>query len=187
MPGSKEYKKAWYETNKERILLKAKEYRKRPEVIERNKNYKRDKNKQYKTQKIWRDKNKSKILNYRKNWTAKNPTYFSEYYEKNKKHIKLRVCEYFKTPQGKIVLSRVKHHRRNGTKSTLTLLEWLEIIDKQDNRCNICKCKFTAVRKKPTKDHIIPASRGGALVKENVQALCLKCNIKKGTQLPGLL
>lgn len=31
-------------------------------------------------------------------------------------------------------------------------------------------------------DHVIPVSRGGLDVRENLQALCLQCNVEKGTK-----
>jgi hypothetical protein len=62
--------------------------------------------------------------------------------------------------------------------ATLTMKEWYKILLGQDFKCQKCKRKFTK-NNIPTMDHIIPYSKGGVLTRENVQALCMKCNLKK--------
>jgi len=56
------------------------------------------------------------------------------------------------------------------------------VLARDDNCCQYCG------RRLPTHqlslDHVIPRSRGGATVWENVVCACLKCNIKKGGRTP---
>ncbi len=70
----------------------------------------------------------------------------------------------------------VKEHHSN-----VTLQDWKNILNKQNNICLSCNQLFSD-KNKPTQDHIIPLSRGGWHNKENIQALCLKCNSKKGAK-----
>jgi 5-methylcytosine-specific restriction endonuclease McrA len=64
--------------------------------------------------------------------------------------------------------------------ATLTSDEWEAIKKSQENRCGIC-----LKNKKLTRDHIIPLSKGGQHIKENIQALCRSCNSRKGNRIMG--
>lgn len=74
--------------------------------------------------------------------------------------------------------ARDSHRKRGGGKITLTLKEWWNIVESQSNKCTTCGIEFNRDTR-ATIDHIIPASAGGELSKENVQALCGRCNSKK--------
>jgi 5-methylcytosine-specific restriction endonuclease McrA len=98
-------------------------------------------------------------------------------YERNKK--------YYDDGPGKILASRAKHKRRDiesNLDNTLTLEQWEKILSNQGNKCAICGKRFCKSRP-PTKDHIIPVSKGGGLTFENVQALCKSCNCSKGNKI----
>jgi 5-methylcytosine-specific restriction endonuclease McrA len=86
-----------------------------------------------------------------------------------------------KTPGGRVADTRHSHRRRTlktQTACTLTLKQWLRILEMQNNHCAHCGVEFTELVR-PTKDHIIPLSKGGGLTFGNVQALCQSCNSKK--------
>jgi 5-methylcytosine-specific restriction endonuclease McrA len=103
----------------------------------------------------------------------------------NAEIIKTKQREYNKTPKGKLNDSRHGHKRRclsKQTPCTLTLIQWEKIIESQGNKCAICGKRFCKSRP-PTKDHIIPLSKGGGLTFENVQALCKSCNSSKQNKL----
>lgn len=62
-----------------------------------------------------------------------------------------------------------------------TFGEW-ELLKKQyGHTCPSCKISEPEI--KLTIDHIIPLSRGGSDLIENIQPLCLKCNLKKHTKI----
>jgi len=103
-------------------------------------------------------------------------------YEKSEKG-KIAHKRYDQSPLGKISRARRKSRRRIqelNTRNDLTLLQWDQILRTQRNKCNHCGVNFGS--KLPTKDHIIPVSRGGGLTKNNVQALCGSCNSSKGNK-----
>ena len=66
---------------------------------------------------------------------------------------------------------------------THTYGEW-ELLKKQYNyTCPCCGLSepFNQKSKYLTEDHIIPLSKGGSDLIENIQPLCLSCNVKKHT------
>lgn len=64
---------------------------------------------------------------------------------------------------------------------TLTWDEWLEIIREHGNRCFYCQREFDLFLK-PTQDHVIPVSKGGHHIKENVRPACRRCNSSKNNR-----
>jgi len=69
--------------------------------------------------------------------------------------------------------ARIKH---NG--GYFTWEEWIELKNKQGNKCLACK-RFDL---KLVADHVIPLSKGGSNSIGNIQVLCLRCNAKKYTK-----
>jgi 5-methylcytosine-specific restriction endonuclease McrA len=63
-----------------------------------------------------------------------------------------------------------------------TKLEWEQLLIKTGNICLCCKEK-----KKLTKDHIIPLSKGGTDQISNLQPLCQDCNTHKWTKTTNYL
>ena len=53
---------------------------------------------------------------------------------------------------------------------------------RDENRCQYCSGKFSP--QKLSLDHVIPRSRGGQTIWENIVCACLKCNVRKGGQTP---
>ena len=57
----------------------------------------------------------------------------------------------------------------------------LSIMAKSDYRCVLCGIDLRLVQ--PHIDHIIPIAKGGPDTQDNMQALCQKCNLKKGKRI----
>ena len=74
----------------------------------------------------------------------------------------------------------------------ISMRDFAIIKKSQDYRCRICEIKegtiiITSkglVRIKLTQDHIIPLSKGGKNIFQNIQALCFRCNGNKGNVYP---
>mgnify|MGYP001559615561 CR=1 FL=1 len=56
----------------------------------------------------------------------------------------------------------------------VTAEDWLEIVERHKHRCYYC-----GKRKVLTLDHVIPISKGGKHMKENIVPACRSCNSKK--------
>lgn len=89
------------------------------------------------------------------------------------------VRRWWMSPSGKAKSAR-NHSRRRVRKNilaTLTVEEWEGIKKQYKHRCVYC-----GEKKKLTMDHIIPLSKGGHHIKENIVPACLSCNAKKGNK-----
>jgi 5-methylcytosine-specific restriction endonuclease McrA len=118
----------------------------------------------------YNDTHRNERTVYKKMWGVLNPD-----------KIRAQIKRYAQTSKGKFAFSKAIYNyksRVSNLECTLTLEEWNNIIKKQKNKCARCGKNFTKSRA-PAKDHIIPASKGGGLTRENVQALCKSCNSKK--------
>lgn len=69
----------------------------------------------------------------------------------------------------------------NGPFDETITIDWL--IARDYGLCQLCGQCVTTGRNKPTIDHIIPVSLGGAHIKSNVQLACWLCNASKGARL----
>lgn len=69
---------------------------------------------------------------------------------------------------------RVQKHlsrsRKQGVAATLTLEEWLAILDAHDWKCAYCEGPFESV------EHVIPLHFGGGTTAENCVPACIACN-----------
>ena len=89
---------------------------------------------------------------------------------------------YYKANSHRLILKA--HARRrvyDPALDTLTGPEWKQILVDQGGLCAKCKSRFNS-KLPPTRDHILPSSKGGYLTKENSQGLCRGCNSSKGTK-----
>jgi 5-methylcytosine-specific restriction endonuclease McrA len=64
-----------------------------------------------------------------------------------------------------------------GLEHTLTLSEWLDILNTYNRKCAYCNKPFTDL------DHFIPISKGGGTTKENSIPACGHCNNQKSNKL----
>lgn len=60
-----------------------------------------------------------------------------------------------------------------------------EIFARDRGRCKICGCELSMDTKwphprTPTRDHVVPLSKGGTHERGNLQLACAECNIRKG-------
>jgi 5-methylcytosine-specific restriction endonuclease McrA len=159
---------------------------------------------------VWRaagstPEQKAKKAAYRKSKAAEIKARKAEYRRKNRDRIREYNKQYraarpgfevacarrwqSKNPEKfKAIGARASHRRRAreaNTVNDLTAEQWQEIIDAQDNRCALCRTQFGFLEK-PTRDHVIPLTKGGGLTASNTMALCHGCNASKGNRLVKL-
>jgi len=109
-------------------------------------------------------RSKPKIIAYQKIYTKNNPEKVRQYARNYYKNHSTTVCL-------KKRLRKVK----------ISPQEWIDLCQRQSNRCAWCLKQFTP--ETLTIDHFHPISKGGGNELTNIQALCFPCNIKKGNRI----
>lgn len=128
---------------------------------------------------------------YYESWRQTNPTYNSVYYHANKEREierhriwRLNNLEYVRErhrvwfqvhPEARQVLQQRRRARKMGLPKTLTREQWIAIKSAYKQCCAYCgkKPKFL------TQDHVVPISKGGGTVADNIVPACKSCNSKK--------
>lgn len=81
-------------------------------------------------------------------------------------------------PQGIREQNRLRDAARRAAGGDLSLVAWRAIKERYRHRC-LC-CGTQGSEENPlTIDHVIPVSRGGRHTADNIQPLCLQCNMRK--------
>ena len=104
-----------------------------------------------------------------------------EWYQKNKILIKEKRRQYY-IDNIDIVKHRTKmaKARRRNAEGSFTLKQWRELKAKYNYTCLCCKKQEPEI--KLTIDHIKPISLNGTNYINNIQPLCLTCNISKSAK-----
>lgn len=144
---------------------------------------------------------KMKKIERQKRFFKNHPNYFKSYVRKNKRiydsvkekdrYIKIkdyinkkRRERYKKNLEKSRLYSKIRKHQRR-TAGTIDYNEWIKKCNLLGNKCQMCGKSSDIV--KLTIDHILPISKGGTNILENLQPLCLSCNSKKGSKIIWVL
>lgn len=186
---NKEYHKIYYINNKQKIQEYHKNHhaKNKQKINERQKKYyANNKEKISGRQKVYYANNKEKISENRQKHLTKNKQEIKEYHKNYHTVNRDKILEYkkvyFKTDKGKITAAKSRHNRRSReskTLNTLTAQQVNIILFLQNYKCIYPDCNEYFDIVKPTIDHIVPVSKGGSLIKENIQYLCQKHNSEK--------
>lgn len=146
--------------------------------------------------KKWREKHPEYDREHYLKFKEDNPEYGRERYKKDKEKMnavakqwaldnpeeRLAITKkYQRTEKGRANHQRCLTKRRANMKdiiNTLTMQEWLDILEQCSYRCVYCGVEFEC-ENLPTRDHIIPISKDGNNTKENIVPACRSCNSKK--------
>lgn len=167
--------KKYQETHKEQTRKAKREY------YHRNK----DKQRQYDIE------NKEARSAYKMKWAKENPDKVKASRERRADVIKEHKKKYNEThreeatertrkwKQANPERAKANEHRREAKKrgngGSFTTDEWIALCEKYNYTCLCCgrnDAKLTA-------DHVIPVSKGGSSLIDNIQPLCAPCNSKK--------
>jgi 5-methylcytosine-specific restriction endonuclease McrA len=128
------------------------------------------------------DRNKDKLKACRLIWFAANHERlrecWREYAQKNLKRINAYHREYRRR---KPEFEQSKRHARRARKKAggrFTPAEFKALCEQYEGKCLACGC----TPEKLSPDHVIPLSKGGMNTIDNIQPLCLICNIRKGAK-----
>lgn len=111
---------------------------------------------------------------YQREYRAKNGNRRQRY---GKEYSKEQDRKYNQSEKGKINHKNGKYRRRGRTVGTIKAKDWKAMVMKYNHKCLRC-----GAEKPLTVDHVIPLSKGGLNTIENVQPLCMECNLWKGTK-----
>jgi len=184
--------KRYRENNADVLKEHAKLYRcaNKQEISERSKVYRMQNSELLKQKKRERFAANSEVLNARHRAKhQQNKDYDNaktkEYRDANREKIRVSDRAYYLNPIRQAKTKWYSHNRRQrilNSDASLTVKQWMRIIEMQNNKCSNCGRMF-GEHLKPTRDHIIPVSLGGGLTFGNVQALCHSCNCKKSSSV----
>ena len=177
----KEYIRRYHKEYREEIIEKRKGYFKKYWLKNREKGlaysreyYKNNLEKEKEYQRQYYDKNREKMLAYSKKYREEHKEYYDE-----------KIRTWSKTEKGKLRSQRGCTKRRARERemiNTLTAKEWADTLETYNYRCAYCGVEFNC-ELPPTKDHVIPISKGGHNIKENVVPACKSCNSRKWNKL----
>lgn len=111
----------------------------------------------------FRKTDKAKAIRLRRRQSPQGQAYEREYQRTHK--------------QERAIREQKRRALKKGSGGSFSLIEWRELCERFGNKCLAC-CQS----QKLTVDHVIPISKGGSNFIENIQPLCMKCNLEKGTQ-----
>lgn len=87
--------------------------------------------------------------------------------------------EYRRThPRNRRAEKQRRRARLRGSNGSFTTAEWSALCHFYEDRCLSCEAQVPL-----TVDHIVPLSLGGSNTIQNIQPLCMACNVAKGTQV----
>lgn len=152
------------------------EYRKRPEVIRRERE---------RLAKAYAE-NKAVLLERRKARYAANPQAAlaknREWREKNlEKHRALCRGWAKENPEAMRAIVAKRRAIRLSAEGSYAASDVEAMLARQGGLCNHCRVDFGA---RFHVDHVIPLSRGGSNWPDNLQLLCVPCNLSKADKLP---
>jgi 5-methylcytosine-specific restriction endonuclease McrA len=111
--------------------------------------------------------------------------YHRRHYEQNRDSYGNRANKWVKNnPDKRRAIVRIHAHKRRawkrGSDGSFTQQEWLLVCEYCHNECLCCGKREPDITLTP--DHIVPLSRGGSNTIDNIQPLCLTCNISKNAR-----
>lgn len=128
--------------------------------------------------KDWRKRNRDKANDTSKRWRKNHPEQMRELYKVS------RDVWNANNPEKAAAIAKSRRSRRDArlkAGGSFTPQEWLALVDATGHICLCCKTPDTIRRL--TVDHVVPLAKGGANTIDNLQPLCLPCNVKKGTSV----
>jgi len=185
--------KEYYLRNKERKLLKQKQwyeenkvqvqqyYQENKEVIceKKREHYKENIKKERLRTKLWKKNNRERVIAYRKQYNDEHKEYYKEYYKNLSKEVKEKRNIYSKNFKMEnrdkyIKYAQIRRAKKKLLSHTLTVEQWEKI-----KKAFINKCAYCGQELQLEQEHFIPLSKGGEYTHNNIIPACKSCNCSK--------
>jgi 5-methylcytosine-specific restriction endonuclease McrA len=127
----------------------------------------KEKKRQYGKAEWQAKKNSERYITYRKKWLLE-----------NKESVAIKAKKY--REENKILLLTARSNQRakkKGIDGKISRSEWLAALEITHYKCISCEEELAN-----TIDHVISFKNGGTNTYDNIQPMCLRCNLKKGTR-----
>ncbi len=124
-------------------------------------------------ERAWYAKHHEKVIAKVRRWQASNPA--TE--ERRKRHNVVGAKWSSRNPAARALNEQRRRARIAGVGGNVTREEWRAILERHDHKCAYCGSPNDI-----TMDHVIPISRGGRHVAENLVPACRPCNSRKGAR-----
>ena len=165
---AKEYSREYRAKNKERIKAQRKAYRRANAEVLQQRDRERhlaNPNPKRQRERVRHARNPQRKRDYERTWRVAHPDKWAAQMESWRARNAERIRSYQKTS---------KARRRSGTQGHFTAAEWRDLCAQHGNRCLRCGAEGSL-----SVDHVVPISRGGTNTIDNIQPLCLPCNLHK--------
>ncbi len=83
-------------------------------------------------------------------------------------------------PEGRMINDLKRRARKHSAPGKFTIQEWDELKANYDHRCLRCNKQEPEI--KLSVDHVVPISCGGSNSIDNIQPLCVPCNVSKNAK-----
>ncbi len=128
----------------------------------------------------WREANPDKVVGYKNKWAQANPDKMAEYKTRYRHANPVKASDSGRrwrqaNPDKNAAKSARRRTTKTGAGGSYTAAEFKSMCHHYGNKC--LRCGRSDV--KLTADHVLPVSKGGNSNIENIQPLCLSCNIIK--------
>lgn len=170
-----EVNKEKYARNREKILERKRQadIKNRPELIRKGRAY------------YWSDPEKArkKVGEWSKRNRDKIKVRMRRYRDENREYVQDRQRRFYENnPEKAREYSQRRRALKKGPGGSYVAQEWVSLCDFYGNICLCCGIHAKDTPEgKLTVDHVIPLSKGGNNNISNIQPLCHKCNMQKGT------
>jgi len=124
----------------------------------------------------WQNRNPEKVKAAKYDWVTRNRSVTREYarqWQANNRELYHEIQKKWRAENQ--TYWRIRDASLRKVTSNFTLAQWLEVLEEFGHRCAYC----LRGDRKLTMDHVIPVSKGGEHVRENIVTACKSCNSKK--------
>lgn len=144
--------------------------------------YRANKERHYETVKLWSKRNPEKdaIIRRKARSSDKYKANTKVYREKNREALRETVHKWYLNNREHCTLKKHRRRAKELAGGSFSAKQWRELLASTGNRCLACGTAAAETKLgKLTMDHVIPLSKGGSNTIDNIQPLCLPCNISK--------